>query len=168
MTVIPSQLCCIVSYNHFTFSQSFLFLMELMVITFLCSFCLLLLLFNCLTSHMNLITRHSGILGLDRLLSTPGISLHPRHPGNSISYLCGTFYVPEIIHLWDQLICLLPRSRSLPGLVLWIRVFPSPDFSTTLVPGGLSLSPQADRSIQLWREGGRERRKLSPSTTGRG
>lgn len=43
-----------------------------------------------------------------------------------------------------------------------MRFFPSPDCSPTLVPGGLSLSPHADRSIQLWREGGRGQASFCP------
>ena len=51
-----------------------------------------------------------------------------------------------------------------------IRFFSSPDSPSTLVPGGLCHSPpkQTGPSSCGEREGERERRKLSPPTTGRG
>lgn len=117
-------------------------------------------LFNCLTSHMNLITRHSGILGLDRLLS---------HLGSP--FILVTLGTPPctcvVLSMSQRSYTPLPRTSpsvfSLGHVVSQarrrgIRFFSSPDSPSTLVPGGLSHSPpkQTGPSSCGEREGGRE------------
>ena len=82
----------------------------------------------------------------------------------------GTFFLilASCLHLSEISISLslqmIPGSQS--------QIFPacSPDSPSTLVPGGLCHSPpkQTGPSSCGEREGERERRKLSPPTTGRG